>query len=345
MDNKQKKFEQEEDLFGRLFEEAENGKEVDNESATDYESDVEQTDFGAETEGTEEAVGEEETAEESEEITQPQEKETTVGKKEKKDEGSTEPEESDDPEVVRQRYKTLQGMWRSEKEKRAELERRLTELEAKASGAAENTTNIQHQEKQSGAKDEGLARHLTESEEEMVAKILEEDEKFQEIREDFPEVAEALEHSLKKTLSQFSAKQSQQLMSVLQQSLAPLLQSQQQQILEEHYKRVKEAHPDFERYLESGELEAWIKEQPSRKQKYLLEVYNEGSTEEVIDLFNEFKGSMGYSKPTQKTADSSKLWDMEEPKSRTRPISATTKPSARADDYETAFEEAIKQFK
>jgi hypothetical protein len=58
---------------------------------------------------------------------------------------------------------------------------------------------------------------------------------------------------------------------------------------QEHFDKIRRAHPDFEKYRDNGALKAWIQKQPGSLRDSLLKVYSKGDADSVIALFNEFK--------------------------------------------------------
>jgi hypothetical protein len=58
---------------------------------------------------------------------------------------------------------------------------------------------------------------------------------------------------------------------------------------QEHFDRIKKVHPDFEKYRDDGSLKNWIEKQPAHLRKEMQRVYNEGESNEVIDLYSRFK--------------------------------------------------------
>lgn len=77
------------------------------------------------------------------------------------------------------------------------------------------------------------------------------------------------------------------------QALAPL---QQQQAVDEqkaHYEAIYAAHPDADSIAESKELQDWINAQPAFARPGYEAVLTNGSTQDVIDLFDTFKQSTG----------------------------------------------------
>jgi hypothetical protein len=115
---------------------------------------------------------------------------------------------------------------------------------------------------------------------------------------------------------------------------------------ERHLNTIRDAHSDFERIRDSGDLVSWIKEQPAYKQEAYIKAYNQGSAEEVIDLIGDYKRAKGLtrkqSEPTATPpANEERLAGLEAVKSKRGPVSARATGAAGKDDYEGAFAEAV----
>ncbi len=68
---------------------------------------------------------------------------------------------------------------------------------------------------------------------------------------------------------------------------APALISPEQG--QEHFDRIRRAHPAFGKYRDDGSLKKWIEKQPAHLREEMQRVYNEGDSDAVIVLFNQFK--------------------------------------------------------
>jgi TolA-binding protein len=132
--------------------------------------------------------------------------------------------------------------------------------------------------------------------------------------------------------------------------LAPFLLSSESAADEKHFTTLKSAHPNYEEYRDNGQLKAWIDKQPPYLKKALQAVYDEGETQDVIDLYSRFKKDNNIGTGTKKDdkkvdeVDPKKkenLESMEIVDSGTRPIGGTG--VGKAEDYDGAFEEAIKK--
>lgn len=83
-------------------------------------------------------------------------------------------------------------------------------------------------------------------------------------------------------------------------------QAEQQQAVSEtdqHYNAIYAAHPDADSIGESKELDDWIKSQPSHVQLGAQSVLQQGSAQQVIELFNSFKESTGKTQQPNKSLD------------------------------------------
>ena len=71
---------------------------------------------------------------------------------------------------------------------------------------------------------------------------------------------------------------------------------------EAHLRAITNAHPDWKQIVSSGELDRFIEAQPSFVRRALEQVRDEGSTEEVIEMFGQYKQWASVNRqPTQNT--------------------------------------------
>ena len=90
----------------------------------------------------------------------------------------------------------------------------------------------------------------------------------------------------------------QQVEARLKQALEPIAQKQQIDETQQHYAAILQAHPDIESVAESQEFASWRASQPSYAQQAINGVLNQGSTDQVIELFNQFKANAQTATPT-----------------------------------------------
>ena len=113
-----------------------------------------------------------------------------------------------------------------------------------------------------------------------------------------------------------------------------------------HIAAIAKAHPDYREVAQSDELSRWILGHPAHKRGYLMEVYEEGNTQDVIDLFTDFKKSTSWvTKPSKKetsttnTTKTSKLESMLGVQGDSTPLREESTESV-ANDFDAAFKEA-----
>lgn len=59
---------------------------------------------------------------------------------------------------------------------------------------------------------------------------------------------------------------------------------------DDHFSSIKVAHPDFEDIRDSGKLDSWLEKQESFVRYGFERVIKEGTADEIIDMFNRYKG-------------------------------------------------------
>ncbi|MBZ0158402.1 MAG: hypothetical protein K8I29_19565 [Alphaproteobacteria bacterium] len=286
----------------------------------------------------ESAPGEKEAQEEEQ---SEERKETSEGAPEQ-DPRTEEPEPEPEPgeetkgtaDDFEHKYKTLQGMFNSEAKKRKDLEEELGRLRAEkapsASASSEPSSTPLPAEK------------ATEGEKEPEIIPFDKDEEFRAFREEFPEVADFVAKALKL----HNALLTRQLEGVLS-AVRPIHEAHQQSAAERHFQVIREAHPDFEQFVNaekgSGELIDWIESLPAYKKSVYRAVVENGSTADVVDLLSDFKQAKGYGAKEEKKAsppDPAKkqaLEGMEAVKTRKTPVSTAAKRGR--EDFVGAFEE------
>ena len=80
-------------------------------------------------------------------------------------------------------------------------------------------------------------------------------------------------------------------------ALEPLQAKQADDLASQHYAAIYEAHPDADSIAESRELADWINSQPSYARDAYAAVLQQGSTGQVIELFDAFKQATGVTQP------------------------------------------------
>ena len=80
-------------------------------------------------------------------------------------------------------------------------------------------------------------------------------------------------------------------------ALEPLQAKQATDASRAHYDAIYTAHPDADSIAESKELADWINSQPTYARDAYAAVLSQGSTEQVIELFDAFKQATGATQP------------------------------------------------
>lgn len=102
------------------------------------------------------------------------------------------------------------------------------------------------------------------------------------------------EESLAKGIQQLIDQQVKaQVQAHLDSALKPLQDKQAIDAAQSHYQTIYEKHPDADSIAESSELDNWIKSQPSFVQAATVDVLQNGSAQQIVELFDRFKQDTG----------------------------------------------------
>lgn len=113
----------------------------------------------------------------------------------------------------------------------------------------------------------------------------------------------------------------------------------------EHVSKITQAHPDWKSIYESGALSRWIGSQPQFMQPGLQRVVQEGSAEEVIEMFSAYKSTSRHLKKQtdntgSKASNQRKAKNLEAVRHSSSGPPADKKQVAE-DDFDGAWEEAV----
>lgn len=112
--------------------------------------------------------------------------------------------------------------------------------------------------------------------------------KFKQLREDFPEIADAVEEYIK---SEFRVAN-----DVVQREIStkidPIMQNISRVQTDSHLGRIMAKHPDAMEVRQSPQFEQWIDSLPSFAKAGALHVISLGSADEVVSLLDQYKSSM-----------------------------------------------------
>jgi hypothetical protein len=87
------------------------------------------------------------------------------------------------------------------------------------------------------------------------------DAEWRALKEDFPEIAAAMEARLSEVSRQYEGRIAQ-----LEQQVQPIQEQQRQQFLSSQYAALQERHPDYREVAESAEFQQWLSLQPRQVQ-------------------------------------------------------------------------------
>lgn len=102
------------------------------------------------------------------------------------------------------------------------------------------------------------------------------------------------------TREQLKAELKAELQAEVERELAPLRQHRQASAEEVHSNAIYTAHPDVDSIAQSAEFEAWLKAMPSYAQIAARGVLDGGTTEQVIELFKDYKAAAAAAAPAPK---------------------------------------------
>ena len=254
-------------------------------------------------------------------------------------------------ESMEQRWKTLQGIHKSEKEKwEAERQTLLNQVEEAKKVVPAITPETTNNTK-SGIEDfKSILEKLD----------LTADQKAElaEYEADFDVVSKMEGLKRDKALMKLKAEFLQSIDGIKQELLSKLAPTQEfinetQKEREEenrtvHFQIVADFHPDYEKYVQDGSILKWIESKPAYMRSGLMDIYKSGKAEDVVEFLNDFKTETNIATNNQSNAESNVV-TISKAKSDRR--AAITPPNTRrgavntsmapASDFEGAFEEAL----
>ncbi|MGQ8879024.1 hypothetical protein ACUTR7_16045 [Delftia sp. NA_296.1] len=102
------------------------------------------------------------------------------------------------------------------------------------------------------------------------------------------------------TREQLKAELKAELQAEVERELAPLRQHRHASAHEVHTNAIYTAHPDVDSIAQSAEFDAWLKAMPSYAQSAARGVLDGGTTEQVIELFKDYKAAAAAASPAPK---------------------------------------------
>lgn len=125
-----------------------------------------------------------------------------------------------------------------------------------------------------------------------------------EFFEEYPDLKAPLQTLVSQAVSQAEQRVEEKFKPVLS-KVEEEAQRTEQERAEAHEKAVLEAHPDVYELSSSPDMEAWLAELPPYRQNIAKAVMQEGDTQDVIELLNDYKAARGI-KTQQRSGDTDK---------------------------------------
>jgi len=276
----------------------------------------------------------------------------------------TEPEGDDKSE---QRYKTLQGIHRKDKEDFEAQKKQWTEKEAELNKQLEELkkgkTPDKPKDKEESTADEGLS-DVTKEELEAYERDFDLVSKMEGVRlkKGLAELEKRFAGLIDTVKGELAAKLTE-LESKTKKVVAPAVKLAEDEASKEHFRIIAEGflkedgtavegHPDFRKYRAKedggdGSLLQWIEEGPAYLQDVRKKVYSKGTAEQLIELLSEFKRDKNIT--TEESPESEQPSERKAQKRMALKAVDTKSPAigtgkgAPKEDFEGAFDEAMKK--
>jgi len=179
----------------------------------------------------------------------------------------------------------------------AKAEQRVKNAQAKMTKALQETSALRkHLENLQRMNDE-LSQQLAANEEK--------DSRLDEVRENYPDIAGPLLDALEKQKTEV-----QQTREALAERQRIEIQKEQNLEIEEHWSRIRSAHPDADDLIVTTEWNDWLEDQTPTVQRWV----NEGSSNDAISVLSKFKADLGVGEPTPQEKVLEKARKVAEPK-------------------------------
>ena len=154
------------------------------------------------------------------------------------------------------------------------------------------------------------------------------DEQWDTLKEDFPEIAGAVEKRIGGMSSQYEKQ-----IAELQGQMAPIQEQAKQTYLNSQFNILEQQHPDYKTVAQSAEFNQWVASQPSSIQQ--LKESNEAA--DAAYLLSTYKLHSGQS--TQRSANVADKRSRKLNQARTMPgRTGRNKPTLSDDDFDSAFD-------
>lgn len=248
-------------------------------------------------------------------------------------------------ETYEQRWKSLQGIHRHDKEVwEAEKTQLLAQIEAEKN-AARSQKETGEELKKEAAK---LVKDM--SDEDLTA---EQKAQLDEYEQDFETVSkmEGLKRTrelkaLRREIEDFKKDVLSQL-TPTQEAVKEVQADREERSRSEHFESIKRVHGDFEKFRDDGSILKWIESKPKYMQPGLLQTYQKGNSDDVIEFLTDFKKDNNILPPDKPenviNIDSKKETKKQAMSAVVTKRGAVNLKQASTDDYEGSFDEALRK--
>lgn len=182
-------------------------------------------------------------------------------------------------EQWKQKFKSFEGRYRKEKDS---LQSQIDELKAE-NEKLKNQSTTAGQEEPSSTKSGDSSKT---------------DQEVQEFTEQFPDLAQPITTLIEKKAQELV----DQRVGQVKEEIGPVKEKVESQAQQEHFRRISEAHPDWQSLVNDGYLQQWIDEQPTFMKERANQVVESGSTEEVLELLDTYKKAQETQPKSEDTA-------------------------------------------
>lgn len=178
--------------------------------------------------------------------------------------------------------------------------------------------------------------------------------KFKQLREDFPDIAEAVEEYIRNEVVEAKKLVGQEISHRMEPVISNLSQTQ----MDSHMHYILSKHPDAMQIRSSEPFGKWVQSLPPYAQAGAVHVIKLGTAEEVVSLLDQYKSSINKNqtqntvKPTDNTNNTNAVSPemaaalrsglAVKPGKSADPNTANSAPDK--NDFDSAWDEAVKQF-
>lgn len=254
--------------------------------------------------------------------------------------------EKNEDQTNEQRYRTLQGIYKHDKtaweSEKATLLAQIEEAKKAGPAAVIPPPEVKEKEKQS------LESFLDSLTPEQKAELDEYEKDFDIVSKmeglkrerEMAKLKKEFEEKVKSLRDEISAQ-----LTPTENFVKEVSQEREIRSKEDHFNAIAEAHSDFEKYRDDGSILKWIETKPKYQQKGMIEAYNTGDAEDVIELLDDFKKENNIGAPEE----NAQVVNLAKKRAEKREAltSVTTRRGAvntgmaAHNDFESAFEEAL----